>query len=263
MAQTPNLLNLLSPYNIVVFMLVFTRLAGMIQTAPFFSSIQAPTLTKLWFAAITAFIMYPLVFASKAYIIPKGMPEFLILIAFEFLIGYSIGFIANLILEGVRMAGNVFSIQMALSMSEALDPATGVSSNEISRIYIYLTTLIFLGTGAYQMLFMAVFGSFSSLPIGNFPFFDAQIVSAMLVMFAQIFKVAFGVALPVFSVLLISDILLGMMSKMMPQMNIYMVAIPIKIYIGLFLILAFLSATNVYLQGVIKNYMQALSLLFM
>ena len=84
----------------------------------------------------------------------------------------------------------------------------------------------------------------------------------MLVLFAQIFKVAFGVALPVFSVLLISDILLGMMSKMMPQMNIYMVAIPIKIYIGLFLILAFLSATNVYLQGVIKNYMQALSLLF-
>ena len=83
--QTPNLLNLLSPYNIIIFMLVFTRLAGMIQTAPFFSTIQAPTMTKLWFAAITAFIMYPLVFASKNYIMPRGMAEFIILIAFEFL----------------------------------------------------------------------------------------------------------------------------------------------------------------------------------
>ena len=82
-------------------------------------------------------------------------------------------------------------------------------------------------------------------------------------MFAQIFKVAFGVALPIFSVLLISDILLGISSKMMPQMNIYMVALPVKIYIGFFLILAFLSATNTYLQGVIKNYIQALGLIFM
>ena len=262
MSQTPNLLNLLSPYNITIYMLVFTRLAGMIQTAPFFSTIQTPTMTKIWFSALCAFIMYPLVFASKNYIMPRNMPEFLILIAFEFLIGYLIGFVANLILEGVRMAGNIFSIQMALSMSEALDPTTGISSNELSRIYIYLTTLIFLATGAYQMLFMAVFGSFSSLPIGNFPFFDPQTIGSLLVLFAQLFKIAFGIALPVFSVLLISDILLGMMSKMMPQMNIYMVAIPVKIYIGLFLILAFLSATNVYLQGVIKNYMEALSLIF-
>lgn len=262
MSQTPNLLNLLSPYNITIYMLVFTRLAGMIQTAPFFSTIQAPTMTKIWFSALCAFIMYPLVFASKNYIMPRNMPEFLILIAFEFLIGYLIGFVANLILEGVRMAGNIFSIQMALSMSEALDPTTGISSNELSRIYIYLTTLIFLATGAYQMLFMAVFGSFSSLPIGNFPFFDPQTIGSLLILFAQLFKIAFGIALPVFSVLLISDILLGMMSKMMPQMNIYMVAIPVKIYIGLFLILAFLSATNVYLQGVIKNYMEALSLIF-
>lgn len=263
MTHAPNLINLLSPYNIVIYMLVFTRLTGMIQTAPFFSSIQAPTMTKLWFGAVVAFIMYPLVYASKTYIMPKNMTEFLILIAFEFLIGYLIGFVANLILEGVRMSGNIFSIQMGLSMSEALDPATGISSNEISRIYIYLATLIFLATGAYQILFMALFGSFSGIPIGQFPFFDANLVNSMMILFAQIFKVAFGVALPVFSVLLISDILLGMMSKMMPQMNIYMVAIPVKIYIGLFLILAFLSATNIYLQGVIKNYMEALSLIFM
>lgn len=262
MAQAPNLLNLLSPHNIVIYMLVFTRLTGLFQTAPFFSTIKMPTMTKLWFGAVIAFIMYPLVFASKSFIMPRDFAEFIILIIFEFLIGYLIGFIANLILEGVRMAGNVFSIQMALSMSEALDPTTGISSNEISRIYIYLATLVFLGTGAYQFLFMAVFGSFSGIPIGQFPLFDSQVIASMMVLFGQIFKIAFGVALPVFSVLLISDLLLGMMSKMMPQMNIYMVAIPIKIYIGLFLILGFLSATNIYLQGVIKNYMEAISLIF-
>ena len=54
------------------------------------------------------------------------MAEFIILIAFEFLIGYLIGFLANLIFEGVRMTGNIIAIQTGLSMSEALDPATGI-----------------------------------------------------------------------------------------------------------------------------------------
>lgn len=262
MGQTPNLLNLLSPNNIVVYMLVFTRITGMLQSAPFFSTVKSPTMTKLWFGALCAFIMYPLVHATKTYVTPKNMTEFMILIVFEFLIGYLIGFIANLILEGARMTGNILSIQTGLSISEALDPATGVSSNEISRIYIYLATLIFLGTGAYQFLFIALFGSFNSIPIGTFLFFDNNIIQSILILFGQLFKIGFGIALPIFAVLLILDVLLGMMNKMMPQMNIYMVALPIKIYVGLFLILAFLSATNIYLQGVIKNYLEALSLIF-
>jgi len=260
--QTPSLLNLLSAYNIVVYMLVFTRLTGLMQTAPFISSIQAPMMTKIWFSATIAFIFYPLVYASKAFILPNNMTEFIILIVIEFLVGYLIGFVANLVIEGVRMTGSVLSIQMGLSMCQALDPATGVSATEISRVYVYLATLIFLATGAYQILFMAVFNSFQAIPMGLIPLFDTNIVNSMVQLFAQMFKIAFGVALPIFSVLLISDILLGMMSKMMPQMNIYMVALPVKIYIGLFLILAFLSNTSVYLQNVINKYMHAVGLLF-
>ncbi len=234
----------------------------MIQNAPFFSNVQAPMLVKIWFCATVAFLIYPFVQTSKTYIIPKNMVEFLILIAFEFLIGYLIGFVANLILEGVRMAGSILSIQTGLSMSEALDPATGVSSPELSRIYVYIAILVFLATGAYQMLFMVVFGSFNHIPIGTFPFFDITSINSFVMLFAQIFKVAFGVAFPVFSVLLISDILLGITSKMMPQMNIYMVALPVKIYIGLFLVLIFLAKTSTYLKGVIINYIQALGLMF-
>ncbi len=263
MAQVPNLINLLSPYNIVIFMLVFTRLTGLMQSAPFFSTLRMPVMVKVWFCGMVAFILYPVIQSSKNFIMPHDMLEFSILIFIEFAIGYLIGFVANLLFEGVRMSGSILSIQMGLSMSEALDPATGVSSTEISTLYIYLTTLIFLATGAYQMLFVALFNSFSTVPMGVFPIFDANLVQGLLILFGQIFKIAFGIALPIFSVLLISDILLGIMSKMMPQMNIYMVAIPVKIYIGLFLFLGFLSAENIYIQGVIKHYMNALNLLFM
>ena len=260
--QAPNLLNLLSAQNIVIYMLVFTRLTGLMQSAPFISTIQAPAMTKIWFSATIAFIFYPLIHASKLFIIPKNMPEFIVLIIIEFLIGYLIGFVANLIIEGVRMTGSILSIQMGLSMSEALDPATGVSATEISRIYVYLTTLILLATGAYQLLFVAIYNSFHTIPMGIIPLMDGNMVQSLIQLFVQSFKIAFGVSLPIFSVLLISDILLGMMSKMMPQMNIYMVAIPVKIYIGLILIVFLLSQTSTYLQGVVQKYLHAINALF-
>jgi len=132
----PNLLNILSSNNIIIFMLILTRITGLFQSAPFFSSIQAPLMTKVWFAGTISFIMYPLIKTSKFFIMPHDMVEFAILLSIEFLIGYLIGFVANLIIEATRMTGNILSIQTGLSMAEALDPATGVSSNEISKIYL-------------------------------------------------------------------------------------------------------------------------------
>ena len=262
MTNTPSLLNLLSVNNIIVFMLIFTRLTGMMQRAPFFSTIQAPVMSKVWFCGLIAFIIYPVVVAKKLFIIPHNMPEFIILILLEFFIGYLIGYVASMLIEGVRLCGNIISIQTGLSMSEALDPITGVQSTELSRIYIFLTTIIFLGTGAHQILFVSVFNSFQSVPMGVFPAFNSALVGDMCHLFSSMFKIGFGIALPIFAVLLTVDVLLGMMSKMMPQMNIYMVALPVKIYIGLFLILAFLSAVSVYIQTVIKDYMGYLGTLF-
>jgi len=260
--MAPNLLNLLSPTNVIVYMLVFTRISGLMNSAPFFSTLPMPRHLKMWFAATIAFILYPVVLNSSRYIMPHSMPEFAILLSIEFFIGYLLGFLVNLVIEGARMTGSTISIQMGLAISEALDPATGVRSNELSRIYVYLTLIIFLSTGAYQMMFMTLSDSFSGIPMGVVPLFDGQVVQGVLKLFGQLFKISFGLALPIFSVLLISDILLGMMNKMIPQMNIYMVALPIKMYIGLILILSFLSGSAVYIEGILKNYIQAIKLLF-
>ncbi len=262
MNQIPNLINLFSPTNTIVFMLVLTRISGLFQSMPFISTIRAPQITKLWFAALIAFILFPIVYSSKSFILPNSMPEFFILLSIEFFVGYLIGFVANLLFDGVRLAGNILSIQTGLSMSQALDPVTGVNSPELSNVYIYLTTLVFLMTGAYQFLFVVLFKSFDTVPMGVFPVFDANIVSGVAHLSSHIFKIAFGVALPIFAVLLISDILLGIMSKMMPQMNVYMAAIPVKIYIGLIFILMFLGGTATFIRNVMENYMQTIVSLF-
>ena len=262
MPDAPSLLSLFSPKNIVVFMLIFTRMSGLFVTAPFFSTFTMPEQVKIWFCALISFILYPILSAKAHFIMPHSMPEFAILIAIEFAIGFAIGFIANLLFVGVSMVGELISIQMGLSMANVLDPVSGESSTIMSSLYTYLVTLVFLGLGAYEYLFAAIYKCFFAMPVGLEGVFNSGIFEGALLLSGQMFQIAFGLAMPIFSVLLVCDILLGMMSKVMPQMNIFMVSLPFKVFLGLVLILLFLKGSVAYLSDVIADYMQAIMSLF-
>ncbi len=258
----PNLLDVLSPKNIIVFMLIFTRLSGMITAAPFFSTIKAPNQVKIWFCAAIAFILYPILAAKANFIIPNSMPEFAVLLTIEFAIGFLIGFVANLLFIGVSILGEIIGVQMGMSMAAALDPVTGVSSMAISSFYTYLATLVFISTGAYEYLFAAVYKSFFALPVGLTSGFEPSIVEGVLRLSSRMFIIAFSLAMPIFSVLLVTDILLGLMSKVMPQMNIFMVSLPFKIFLGFILMIVFLQGSILYLVDEIGNFMQGIISLF-
>ena len=258
----PNLLALFSPKNIIIFMMIFTRLTGMITTAPFFSTFEMPLQIRIWFCALVSFILYPILSAKAGFILPNTMPEFAILLTIEFAIGFLIGFVANLLFVGAQMVGEIISIQMGLSMASVLDPATGEATPVIGNFYNYLVAIVFLVSGAYQYLFGAVYKSFFALPVGLENIVTPAMAQGILTMSAQVFKIAFGLAMPIFSVLLVCDILLGMMSKVMPQMNIFMVSLPFKICLGLVLILFFLHGSMSYLYDVTMQYMEAILRLF-
>ena len=206
--------------------------------------------------------MYPVISAKAHFVIPNSMPEFIVLMLLEFGIGFLIGFIANLLFVGAQMVGELISIQMGLSMAQVFDPATGTSTPIYSTFYVYLVTLVFLSTRAYEYLFAALFKSFFALPIGFSGVLDQGMTSAIVKLSAHIFQIAFGLAMPIFSVLLVCDILLGMASKILPQMNIFMVSLPFKIFLGIVLMLMFLKGSVGYLQEVSVDYLKAILGLF-
>jgi len=252
----PEILKLLTPTNIIIFILVLTRLSGMFSSAPFFSTFNMPRQIKVLFACSVAFIIYPMVAAKGGFVVPTSMPQLFVLLCFEFAIGFLIGFVANIVFYGVRIAGSLLSIQMSLSMSEILDPATGESSPIVSNIYIYLATMVFFAINAHNWLFESVYYSFSAMPMGSFAVFEGPVVANVIMLSAQMFKIAFGIAMPIVAIMLTCDILLGMMAKMMPQMNIFMVSIPIKVGVGITLILVFLAATAGYMQDVMGEFIR-------
>ena len=156
----------------------------------------------------------------------------------------------------------MFAIQMSLSVSQALNPATGSTSPVITQAYTLLASMVFISLNAHQWLFSAVYNSFTSVPVGYGFFINGQIVQECVYLMGQMFNVAIGLALPIFGVLLISDVLLGFVSKMMPQMNVFMVAMPLKIYIGLLLCLVFFRPMAEYISVVLEKTLTAVSVLF-
>ncbi|MCQ2957950.1 MAG: flagellar biosynthetic protein FliR, partial [Candidatus Gastranaerophilales bacterium] len=108
-----DLMLMLSPVNLIIFVLVMGRLSGMIATAPFFSTIQAPMQAKAILVFMTAFIMYPMVAASTPDIVTShviDLPVLMVLMFKEVAVGAIIGFCANLIFVGVQMAGQILSM---------------------------------------------------------------------------------------------------------------------------------------------------------
>lgn len=258
----PNLLTLLSPSNILIFVLIFTRISGMIFSMPLISTYPIPQQVKIWLGALVAFLLFPMVAANHSFIVPHSMPEVLVYLIREFSIGFLIGFCANFLFAAVQIGGEFVSIQTGLSMSQVLDPATGEATQILSQMYSYLATMVFIGLNAHQWLFAAIYKSFQAFPPGIEYFFTGDIISQVLHMSSTMFSIGISMILPIFCVMFVSEVLMGFMSKMMPQMNIFMVAIPLKIYIGIVLMLMFLSPTVTYLVTVTQNYLKGILNIF-
>lgn len=257
-----NLDVLFSVSNIVLFMAIFTRLSGLFAAAPLFSTYPIPAQVKVWLGALIAFILFPIVQTNTSFAVPNSVPALSLILFKEFAIGYAMGYCANLLFVGIELGVNTFAIQMGLSADQALNPTSGGQSPVITQAYTYLASMIFIATGAHRWLFSALYNSFHSMPIGYTFNFSGQFIEQIVITTGQIFSVGLGVALPIFGVLFITDILLGFTSKMMPQMNIFMVSMPLKIYLGLILSLMFMRPMAEYMAVIIEQFLTKVAAIF-
>jgi len=257
-----NLDVLFSVGNIVLFMAILTRLSGLFMSAPLFSTYPIPTQVKVWLSALIAFILFPIVQVNTVFVTPNSVPALSLILFKEFTIGYAIGFCAKIMFTGIELGVNTFTIQMGLSADQALNPTSGGNSPVLSQAYTYLASMIFVALGAHRWLFAAIYNSFKSMPVGYTITFSPGIVEQIVIITGQLFSLALGIAIPIFGVLFITDVLLGFTSKMMPQMNIFMVSLPLKIYLGLLLSLMFMRPMAEHMAVIIEQFLTKIAMIF-
>lgn len=242
----------LSTQAILIFFLVLTRNTGMLMSAPIFGTGEMPPQIKIAMSFGLTIVMFPIIFAQTPSV-PTDLFTFSLIAAKEIIIGILIGFAAVLIFTAIQLGGEYVSSLMGLSIANVVDPLTQQNVPVIGQFYFILALLIFLFINGHHWLIAAVQTSFAAIPIG-FDFPEFKVVGEKLILLSsQMFVMALMLIVPILGVLFVTEVALGFMAKVMPHMNIFVVGLPLKIYVGLTLMLMVMPMSKIYIENMYKE----------
>ncbi|MFP4661029.1 MAG: flagellar biosynthetic protein FliR [Halanaerobiales bacterium] len=221
--------DILSNYTYQFILLLF-RYSGLFLITPIFSSRIVPSRIKVGLAFLFAIITLPLIQGTHPF--PDQVMMILIEVLRELLIGLVIGFIAFLSFAVVQLAGRFVDMRMGFAIVNVADPIHGDTLPLMGQFKNVLVTLLFLAINGHHIMIRAVSRSFDIIPLGGAVLSNSAL-QLILRNAGDIFVLAFKVALPVVATLFVADIILGFMARTIPQLNVFVVGLPMKILVGL------------------------------
>ena len=225
------------------FLLLFARFSGL-AFAPIFGTRGIPPLSKASLALILSFLAWKLGVLND-FSVPEGFLAYSIIFISEFLIGFALALTTQFFFAAVQLAGQIIDTQMGFGIVSVIDPMSGTQAPLLGNFKYILALLVYLQIDGHHLFLEALFESFMAIPVGSLllrPEFYQMLIS----LFGNIFELGLKLSLPIAGALLAADFILGIMSRTVPQMNIFMVGMPAKIVLG-FVILIVVIPFYVYL----------------
>ncbi len=208
--------------------LVMMRCAGLVVAAPILGHRSVPMPVKAGLIAVLAFGLLP--GASVA----AGALPVLIAAPIELLIGLALGYIVSLGFHAVEIVGRLLSLQMGLSIGEVFNPTSNEASTSLDPFFSILAGLLFLALNLHLALVEVLARSFMVLPIGGGWPADLFLLAASLTGLAL--ELGTRLALPLALVLLLAELAIALLSRAIPQINVFFLGLPLKILLGIALL---------------------------
>ena len=223
----------------LVALLVFTRMTGAFLFNPMLGRKSVPAIAKVGLALLLTILVVPTMTIPEASF-PTPL-SFMLALVRELMIGYALGLIFNLFISLVLMAGEIMDMEMGTSVSKIYDPQSGISMPLTGTALNIMMTLIFFSTNGHLTLIKIVASSFQMFPPGP-GMVSFQVGQYVTMMLGDMILLALKLAMPVLAIELLSEAGLGVLMRIVPQINVFVVGIQIKIAIGLIIIIAALPA---------------------
>jgi len=221
----------LGQLSILVFILA--RIAGVFIQAPLFNSRSIPFGVKSGLAVWMAIVLWFVTPVSQA--LPNTGLAFILGLVFEAAIGFLIGFICNIIFLAIQAAGEIMDMQMGLSVATALDPVFGAVISVIGRFAFMVALVIFITADGHLFILSALHQSFVALPVGTMANFSSPaLVEQLINLGNMLWLVAIKVAAPIVLLIFLSDFTFGIVSRVAPQVNVFMLGFQVKPLLGIF-----------------------------
>jgi flagellar biosynthetic protein FliR len=232
------IVNYLTPVNVVTFLLLFVRITSFISFLPFFNYTAIPMNVKAAFSFWLTILLYPIT-PKFAYEINTFSIILSVLneVAFAFFVGSAL----QLIFDILKYAGEEISFVMGFTLANVMDPNAGVQTTIISQFFTWVAVLVFLSIGGDHLEILFLNKTLSMLPFGEF-FNYKNVYEYFVVYMGKYFLLGVAMAFPIIAISLLGDIIFGMIMKTMPQFNLLVVGFPIKITIAFLVLIAIMAS---------------------
>jgi flagellar biosynthesis protein FliR len=210
-------------------LLVLVRVSTMLALVPVFSQTQVPQLVRFGLGLLLAVLIVRIVPPMAPV---GGLGALVVAIVSQAFVGLVFGFVAFLLFTGIQFAGEIIDTQIGFAVVNIVNPLTSQNVTVIGNLELALATLLYLAADAHHLLLRGMVGSFALVPL---PFAAAPELLAgdVVRFFTQALFIVFQIAAPVAISLFLVNVMLGLMARVAPQMNVFVVGFPIQITIGL------------------------------
>ncbi len=213
------------------FLLLLTRISCFVHTAPFFSTSNVPRRVKIGLSFFVTFLLYK-------FVVPHSRLEYTTIIGYSALIiseaacGLAIGFVANVCMSALMLAGSRIDMDIGLSMVNMFDPVSRQQTGFTGTLYQYAVLLLLIGTNMHHWLLRAFVDAFSLIPVGHVNIQMSEMTTMISGFMTDAFIIAFRIYLPIFAVMMLLNSILGILAKVAPQLNMFAVGVQLKMIVG-------------------------------
>ncbi|MDR0521017.1 MAG: flagellar biosynthetic protein FliR [Planctomycetaceae bacterium] len=218
--------HLIDTSKVFVYMLVLTRVSGLVIMSPVMMTTDTPMQVRALLAFAFSLIVMPVEWYTEV-IEPDTLPALAIMIAAELGIGLALGLGLYILFVGISLAGELIGQMGGLSASQIFDPISGDQTPLLSRAYQYLAITVFALIGGLDRLVESLLDTFQTIPIGTIGF-HPEVAHALITVLSISFSMAIRVAAPVVVAVLITMLVMGLLGKTLPQLNLMSVGFGIN-----------------------------------
>ncbi len=215
----------------LVFTLVFARVAGLVMTAPVFGTTEVPKRVKALLALALAALVTPLQTLELAHD-PQTPVDYLLLIAGETLVGVTIGVGITLLFSGLQVAGQIVNQMSGMQLADVFNPSLHENVPIFSQFLYYVAVAVFVTIGGHRRVMTALLDSFVTLPPGGGAM-PTEIGEMLTTLAAESFRLGVQAATPVMVAMLLATLVLGLISRTLPQLNVMSLGFGLNVVITL------------------------------
>jgi flagellar biosynthetic protein FliR len=240
--------------QVVGFLLVLARLTPLFLFAPMLSSKMVPLRARAVVALALAVGLSPLALAGQT--APTDPVAIAGLVGKELLVGLAFAFVIGILFAALSVAGTIIDSIIGFSFGAMVDPITGNNGTVLSQTYALMGVMIFIAINGDALLIAGFAKTFELVPLLETPALTPM-VDGVITAFTGIFTAAIQICAPVLLALLLTDIAFGLVTKVVPTLNVFSLGLPTKVVVGIVVMGASLPFVGGYVEGELQTSVEA------